>query len=185
MRSSLGVAGLLLLSAAPAAAQAVVVERILAVVEGRPVLFSEARLVRALQGVGLAAATDALVDERLMFREASRLPQAQVTDEEVARAVASLRPRAPEGTPEEDLARLARRQATILKYVEFRFRPQVRVTEEQVRFAYDVEAADGGAAPYAERAPLLRRRLEDAEVSRLIEAWVKDLRASAAIQRLE
>jgi hypothetical protein len=56
---------------------------------------------------------------------------------------------------------MARRQATILKYVDFRFRPQVRVTSE------DAEE---------------RARLEADDLDARIEAWVKDLRAGARIR---
>jgi hypothetical protein len=152
-------------SAGALAAGPMVVERILAVVDGRPVMLSEVRVVEQVTGQDRARALEALIDERLMFREAARLPQAAVGDDEEARALQSLRARAGpglQGLPEHDLRQLARRQATILKYVDFRFQPQVRVDDE--------------AEPEA------RARLAADDLRGRIEAWVKELRQAAEVR---
>src|SRR4026209_3044810 len=135
MRSEL--AAVLLLLAAPG--RAGVVERILAVVDGRLVLLSEVALFEKVRGDTERQALDGLIDEQLMYREAARLPQAALTPEEEERAFQSLRARMTTLSPndEEQLHRLARRQAAILKCVGFRFRPQVRVSDEAVREAYE------------------------------------------------
>src|SRR4029079_12406078 len=133
-------AALALCGAARAAlAQDALVERILAVVEGRPVLLSEVRLVQALRGLDEKAALEELIDERLMLREAGRLAQSAVTAEEEERALGRLRETSPaaRAAGEAALRRLVRRQTAIVKYVDFRFRPQVSVSEEEVRAAYD------------------------------------------------
>ena len=170
----------LLLSVSPAPA---VVERILAVVDGRPVLLSEVTLFEKVRGEGEGAALEGLIDEQLMYREASRLPQAALTATEEQRAVESLEARRPPASPdeEEQLRRLARRQAAILKYVDFRFRPQVRVSEEAVRQAYEAGARSNGT-PFAQAAPALRGRLAEEDLSRRIEDWVKELRQAAVIR---
>src|SRR5688500_13954907 len=111
------------LSAAEPAAN--IVERVLAVVDARPVLLSELRLVQQVRGEGAGPALEALIDEHLMFAAALRLPQAALTDAEEAAALSALSERVPVGSGDADaLRRMARRQATILKYVDFRFRPQ-------------------------------------------------------------
>src|SRR6185295_14374641 len=108
-----------------------VIERVVAVVDDRPVLLSEVRLAAQVLGEDERAALESLIDEHLMFAAALRLPQASLTDEEEARALAALVDRLPGASGDPDaLRRMARRQATILKYVDFRFRPQVRVTSE-------------------------------------------------------
>jgi hypothetical protein len=173
------------LLAAPGAARGEVVERILAVVDGRPLLLSEVRVVERLRGLSLHGAVDASIDERLMFREASRLPEAVVTAEEEERAYRDLAARVPGGAvaPEEELRRLARRQTSILKYIDFRFRPQVRVDEAEVRAAWDQErAARPGGEAFEDAAAGVRARLEGAELDRRIEQWVKELRAGAEIR---
>src|SRR5688572_2380847 len=80
-----------LIPAAVAGAEPVLVERILAVVDGRPVLLSEVRVVEQLTGQERGPSLEALIDERLMFREASRLPQAALSPDEETRALESLR----------------------------------------------------------------------------------------------
>jgi hypothetical protein len=155
------------------------------VVDGAPVFLSEVRLLARVRGEAAAPALEALIDERLMFREASRLPQAALAEAEAESAFLSLRPKLPEVTPgeEADLRRLARREATIVKYVEFRFRPQVRVTEEAVRGAWEAERASRThALPFEEAAAGIRRRLSDRDLDARVEAWVKELRQAAQIR---
>jgi hypothetical protein len=158
--------GVAVLAARAAAAEPVLVERILVVVDGRPVLLSEVRVVEQVTGQSRDRALEALIDERLMFREAARLPQAAVTGEEEAAALRSLALRTggtAAGLPERDLRQLARRQATIVKYVEFRFRPQVRVDET---------AAD----------PEVRQRRAEEDLRQRIETWVRELRRGADVR---
>ena len=170
-----------LLTAAPA--RAAVIERIVAVVDGRPLLLSEVRLLQKVSGQDEATARAALVDEWLMFSEAARLPQLAPTPEEEARALASLELRAPGTTPpaEADLRRLARRQATIVKSVDFRFRPQVRVDEAAVAALYAAEYP-AGTPPLSELAETLRARLLERELDRRIEEWIKELRTAADVR---
>jgi hypothetical protein len=185
MRSRAAAALLAGMVAVPAAAQGNVVERILAVVDGRPLLLSEVRVLERLRGLDRKAAVEALIDERLMLREAVRLPQAVVTPEEEARAYTDLASRVPPGSgaTEDELRRLARRQTAILKYIEFRFRPQVRVEDAEVRAAWEeARAARPDTPPFEEAAPALRARLESAELDKRIEEWVGELRAGAEIR---
>ena len=160
-----------------------VVERILAVVDGRPVLLSEVAVFERVRGETQRQALEGLIDEQLMYREAARLPQASLTAEEEERAFASLRAQLPSASAdeEEQLRRLSRRQAAILKYVGFRFRPQVRVSEEAVRAAYEAEGR-GEEGSFEEAAPVIRARLAEEDLSRRIEGWVKELRKVAEIR---
>jgi hypothetical protein len=167
------------------AARGEVVERILAVVGDRPLMLSEVRLVQQLRGLERAPALEALVDEQLMLREASRLAQSVVSEEDEQRAYESLLQRIPNASvmPESDLRRVVRRQAAILKYVEYRFRPQVQVADAAVRDAYEKEyASRAEAPPFEAAAPEIRRQLADRELDEKIEAWVKELRAGAEIR---
>jgi hypothetical protein len=167
----------------PVPSAGAVVERILAVVDGRPVLLSEVTVFERVRGEDQARALEGLIDEQLMYREAARLPQAAVSPEEEQRAFDGLRQRVrPETADEEEqLRRLVRRQAAILKYVDFRFRPQVRVAEEAVRAAYEAEDSRTRGS-FEEEAPRLRERLAAEDLSRRIEAWVKELRQEVDIR---
>ncbi len=85
--------------------------------------------------------------------------------------------------PEPDLRRLLRRQLAILKYVEFRFRPQVRIGDDEVRKAWEEEQAGRPAGPALEDAQeVIRARLERRALDERIEAWVRELRSRADVR---
>jgi hypothetical protein len=173
----------LAVSAGPAGGE--VIESILAVVDGRPLMLSDVELLERLRSQARGPALEALIDEALMFRDASRLPATLVTAEDEASAFAGLSERvgADAARFESGLRRLARRQVAILKYVDFRFGPQVRVDDEAVRAAYALEFGGRSDAPELEavqaelRARLIRKELDDA-----VEAWVRELRSAAEIR---
>jgi hypothetical protein len=171
---------------APAPARTEVVERIVAVVDERPLLLSDLRTLMVVRGLAEPEALEAAIDERLMHLEAARLPQADVPPEEEDRALGLLleaRPRLAVEVPEPDLRRLLRRQLAILKYVEFRFRPQVRVSDDEVRKAWEEEQAGLPAGRALEDAQEeIRARLERRGLDERIEAWVRDLRARADVR---
>ena len=163
-----------------------VVERVLAVVGGRPVLLSETLALQEVRGVAPAAALELMVDETLMYDQASRTPQAVVSGEEVESAREALYEKRPElraQVTRADLARLLKRQLSILKYVDFRFRPQARPTAVEVQRAYDEEygsrpdAAALDTVQGALRDRLLRRQLDSK-----VEGWIKELRAATEIR---
>ena len=163
-RASIAALALVCSLARPAAAGEVI-ERILAVVQDRPVLLTEVRVVREVRGLSDEQALEALIDERLMFEQAARLPQTVVPEGEVEAEVAKLHAAHPAlagRVADADLRRLVRRQTTILKFVELRFRPQVRVGED---------------LPPERRDEEVRRALDQR-----IEAWVKELRAQAEVR---
>jgi hypothetical protein len=162
------------------------VERIVAVVDERPLLLSELRAQRAVNGLAEDGALETAIDERLMYAEAARIPQAEVAPEEENEALALLldsRPALRAEAREADLRRLLRRQLAILKYVEFRFRPQVRVSDEEVRKAWEEEQAGRPAGPALEdEQDAIRARLERRALDERVEGWVKELRARADVR---
>jgi hypothetical protein len=190
MRSSLAPALILaLVHPASVRAQApagLVIERVVVVVDQRPLLLSDVRALAAVRGLGEAQATEAAIDERLMQVEAARLPQAEVPADEEARALALLletRPDLGRQVPEADLRRLLRRQLAILRYVEFRFRPQLRVSDAEVRQAWEGENAGSPEGPALEdEEEAIRSRLERRALDERIEAWVRELRARADVR---
>src|SRR5687768_5348789 len=95
MRSRGTASIVLALAAAGAGAEPRIVEQVLAVVDGRPVLLSEVRLAQRVRGEEAGPALEALIDEHLMFAEAVRLPQAALTEAEEASALAALQTRVP------------------------------------------------------------------------------------------
>ena len=170
MRSSVAVAVLCLAAAGAPAGE--LIERVAAVVDGRALFLSDVRAVEMLDGLDRAAALARLVDETLLFHEAFRLPQAA--------------PGAAGGVTEEgdEAVRRARhRRAVIRQYVDFRFRPQVRIEDDAVRRAYEEDVAqEPDEAGFAAAAPRIRERLTNAEVDRRVAEWVRDLRAAASVR---
>ena len=69
----------------------------------------------------------------------------------------------------------------ILKYVEFRFRPQLRLDEEDLHRRLKEAEAIGQIADegYEDR---LRTQLLGEEMDRRVEAWVRELRTGAEIR---
>ena len=163
-----------------------VVERVLAVVGGRPVLLSETQALQEVRGVAPRAALDLMVDEALMYDQASRTPQAAVSALEVERARDSLYEKRPElrsSVARADLARLLKRQMSILKYVDFRFRPQARPTDEELQQAYADEYGGRPEAPAVDTVTeALRDRLVRRQLDLKVEAWIKELRAATEIR---
>ena len=184
MRSRLRPLAALLLLALPATAERI--ERVLAVVDETPALLSETVALQRLKPFDREQALQALIDELLMLREASRLREAAPTREEEQRAydslVAKLDPAAATADPEA-LRRIAWRQSVILKYIELRFRPQIRIDEAELQQAYDEQyAGRADAPPLMEVAKQLLERLQSQALDKRIEGWVAELRAAARIR---
>lgn len=182
----LAVALVALLAFRPGPAAGEVKERVLAAVDQRPILLSEVQAIEAVRGLARPAAVDALIDEDLMLREASRLPAAAAAASLEDKAHGQLladRPDLKDRVAEADLRRLVRRQAIILQYVNLRFLPQVRVSDDVVREAYDVQYGQRtDAPPFAEVSGPLREQLVRRDLDARIEGWVKELRAAAEVR---
>jgi hypothetical protein len=159
------------------------VERVVAVVDGRPLLLSDLRALERVRGLAEEPALRELVDEQLMYFEAARLPQAELRGEEEQSAVDEMLSRRPDllgAVPLPDLHRIARRQGTILKYVEFRFRPQLRVSDDEVRAAFAADPAAGDS--YEAAKERIRGALERKALDERVEAWVRELRLRADVR---
>lgn len=179
------------LPVAPGATQAPQVElleRVVAVIDGHPLLLSDERALAAVRGLDEKAALRAAEDEQLMYTEASRLQQAEVQpgeEEEASRKLLASKPDLALRVPGPDLRRLLRRELVILKYVEFRFRPQVRVSDEQVRKAWETEEVGRPSGVALEDAQdEIRARLERQALDERIEAWIGELRSRAEIREI-
>jgi len=172
-----------LASAQPTPQSVTTIERVIAVVDGHPLLLSDRRAIERVRGLAEAAALEELVDERVMYQEASRLPQAEVQDDEIELQVVQLldeRPKLRSAVPLPDLHRLFARQLAILKYVEFRFRPQLRISDGDVRAAFEADPSAGDSWEAAKDE--LRARLERKALDERVEEWVRELRGRAEVR---
>jgi len=170
------------LGAQETAPEVVLIERIVAVVDERPLLLSDVRALGLVRGLKPDQALQAAIDERLMYAEAAQVTQAEVTPEQEKAALAALLEKKPEletSVPEPDLRRLLHRQLAILQYVEFRFRPQIHVSDEEVRKTWEREPA----GPALEDAfDAIRSRRERQMLDERIEAWIHELRGRSDIR---
>jgi hypothetical protein len=159
------------------------IERVMVVVDGRPLLLSDVGDLARVRGLAEEAALEAVIDERLMYQEAARLTQTEVLADEEERALAALlerKPALPVEVGEAGLRRILRRQITILKYVEFRFRPQLRVSDQQVRAAFESDPQAGES--FEAEKERIRERLERRALDERVEAWVRELRVRADVR---
>lgn len=176
--------GLILLAAFAAkgqgreAARGEVVDRMVAVVNGKLITHSDLLWQLALQpdtpldaprSEDLGRALEILIDQQLVLREAEKLPHVHAEDSEVERALAELVKRFPSqaefqrrcervGLTSEQLREVVRERAEMEKYVSFRFRAFAVITPKEVEGYYrDVYV------------PRLRRRSPGAIVPKLEE----------------
>jgi hypothetical protein len=170
------------LQAQDAAPKIELIERVVAVVDERPLLLSDVRALARVRGLAPDAALQAAIDERLMHAEAAHVAQAEVSPAQESAALGALLEKSPAlktSVPESDLRRLLRRQLAILQYVEFRFRPQIHVSDEEVRKAWEAEPSGPALEDAVET---IRARLERRMLDERIEAWVQELRARADVR---
>jgi hypothetical protein len=187
MRSRTWAAALvvLIVLACSTGAKGDVVERILAVVDAHPLMLTEVRLMQRVRDVPEEQALEALIDEWLMFREATRLLADRLTPEEEEAAVRSLHERASQvqGLNDAELRSFARREAVILKYAQSRFLPQVRIEDDEIKRAYDAGPGSRPGGPSLEEAaPALRSQLADQKLGERVDGWVREMRAAASIR---
>jgi len=154
-----------------------VLERILAVVDDRPLFLSDVRAVETIDHLAEPQALDRLIDETLLVREAARLPRVTTPREEPAPDASS------EKVPPSTLRHALDRRAAIRRYVDFRFRSQVRIEDDAVRKAYEAEWSGRPDAPSIEAvSAAIRDRLTSRQVDERVSAWVRDLRTQARIR---
>jgi len=180
--------------ASPLRAEPRLIERVLAVVNGTPILFSDVQLVERLHGRSPAEALELVIDERLMYEEAVRLGPSRLGPTEEQAAFQSLKQRWPEASQGEEasLRRSARRQASILKYIELRFRPQIQAAARRAVVAPVAQSREPGNSEPVDSAlpPAAAETADDVERERealdqRLEVWIRELRAAAQIRRTE
>ena len=180
------------------------VDRVLAVVNGEPITYSE-----VLEAIALTPGTvppptleetlERLIDARLMEHEARRYLQEPPSEEESEATLRALMDRfaTPEdyratlrrlGIAEDYLRKRIQRELIVDRYVDRRFRPLVQVAQRDVEEYFrtvllpDLDA--GSPATLVEVESLIRNILGQRDLNRRISAWVDELKSSASIVRL-
>lgn len=161
-----------------------IVERTLAFINKKPILFSEVQLTKALLQLDDAQALEKTIDERLMFEEAARLLSTPLAEKDVEGAVAALREKVGDSVSEVALVRKAQAQLTIAAYIDLRLRPLLQVDDADVRRLFDEKARNDPKAPQFDEVEVsIRESLERRSLDRRIEEWVRSLRERAEIRR--
>ena len=183
---------------------AVQVDRVLAVVNGEPITYSEVLEAIALTpGMTppptLEETLERLIDARLMEHEARRYLQDPPSEEESEATLRALMDRFATpgdyratlrrlGIAEDYLRKRIQRELIVDRYVDRRFRPLVQVAQREVEEYYrtvllpDLDA--GSPATLVEVESLIRNILEQRDLNRRISAWVDELKSTASIVRL-
>jgi len=189
---------------APTGTDAAQVDRVLVVVNGEPITYSEVLEAIALTpGVTppptLEETLERLIDARLMEHEARRYLQDPPSEEESEATLRALMDRFATpgdyratlrrlGIAEDYLRKRIQRELIVDRYVDRRFRPLVQVAQREVEEYYrtvllpDLDA--GSPATLVEVESLIRNILEQRDLNRRISAWVDELKSSARIVRL-
>jgi len=146
---------------------------------------------------------DYMIDQRLIEQEAARMPAAEITQDEITRArndlIASFgsaeafrRRVEAVGLTQQRIDRLVRDMITITRYVDFRFRSFVFVTDQEVQQYYDSRVVPELRRKNAVPPPLTDPKVRDPIVAILkqqkvndeLDRFLKDLRARADLVQL-
>ncbi|MCS6815819.1 MAG: SurA N-terminal domain-containing protein [Blastocatellia bacterium] len=191
----------------PTSAQTILVDRIAAVVNGMVITESDILWYLALdpeipEGTFSedlkARALQQLIDQALLHQEAEKLPTLTIAESEIEDYLAQLRARFPSegafrrrlaavGLDERTLREIARRRMEILRFIDFRFRSFVFVSEQEVQGYYEghvvSEAQRRGTTPPSleQVRSLIERILREEKTKAEMIAWLDDARRTAEI----
>ena len=180
------------------------IDRVLAVVNGEPITYSEVlEAIALMPGEAppptIEEALERLIDARLMEYEARRYLQEPPSEAESEATLRALMDRfaTPEayratlrrlGIAEDYLRKRIQRELIVDRYVDRRFRPLVQVAQREVEEYYRTvllpDLDPGSPATLVEVESLIRNILEQRDLNRRISAWVDELKSSASIVRL-
>jgi hypothetical protein len=209
--SSLSVVGPLLLAITPASAQpaATLRDRIVAVVDGDPLLQSDIDRALAFTAAEQGATApggerrrqvlDALIEERLRIHEVARYGFEQVPVDLIAKHVAAVRGRYPTeeafrgrlqelGMTVEALEQLVAQQLQVLVYVDELLGARVFVGLEEIQAYYDqtlvpqLQAAGKPVPPLDDVREQIREVLRQQRLNEELTRWTADLRRRADVE---
>lgn len=194
-------------SAAPAGGRQII-DRIVAIVDGRPLLLSELELearIALIQQGGVAAATAALGDDdlaaalewaigqRLALAEAERLQVFDVDDAELAKALRAFEARfasprhlqaflAAREASNNQLAAVLLRDLRVSRFLDSKVKLSARVTEEDLQRYYAAHADELGGQPYERVRDGIKGQLTRERYRTLAKKQLEDLRAKAEVR---
>lgn len=204
---------LLLVGAAGASHAGEVIDRIVATVNGQPILQSEwdeairfeafldSRPLEKVDATAARATLDRLIDQELLRQQLRAMGMAPVGPDEVARRLEEVRKQIAEGAGEAAWRAALRRygltedevkgrltaQLELLRLIELRLRPSVRVDADSVeayyrdKFLPQLRQQGGPDPPLVEVSPQIEELLAQQRLDDLLIAWLVDLRKQSDI----
>ncbi len=180
-----------------------IVDRIAAVLDREAITLSEAEQaaeLRALRGqdkLSMGELVERLIEVRLVEREVNRYPEESIPQEQIDEVLDSIGESFSseetftdsQGMTLDELEALVRKQLTVQRYLERRFRPLVYVTEAETEKYYNDELVpvldDAGEAvpPLGSVAGSIRRILEEKAFNERVDRWIEDLKSRAHVRR--
>lgn len=159
------------------------------------------RAVSGLTNADAAAAMNRLIDQRLLLQEMGNGESIVVDEADIRQRMDDLRKQFPQaandeswrmllrgyGLTEEDVADQIRTQVEILRFVEMRLRPNVRIEESDILAYYQNELlpklkqALASDPPLADVRRQIRQVLVERRVDQLLDVWLKNLREQGTI----
>jgi hypothetical protein len=141
---------------------------------------------------------DVMIDEKLITQEALRIPTAEITPQEInalrkeittsfATEEAFRKRREAVGLTDEKLEELLRLRIIIDKYISFRFRSFVIVTDQEVQEYYEQKLApamkEKGVVPppVADVTEMIKDRVKGVKIEAELETWLTSARQRAEI----
>jgi len=176
--------------------EAEIIDRIMAVVNGKIITLSDVRKERAVASAfgdaAEASKDDAailqdLVERLLVEGEISQFPDIEVTDAEVDAALRDVSPGT--GVPQSDVRDALKRRILRARYFDYRFRQFIRAEDEDIQKYYDdvfvPEARSRGLNPIptlAAAADSIRNNVIDEKMSQEVESWLETIRRRSDVE---
>ncbi len=193
-----------------------VIDRIVATVNGQPILqsqweeairmeaFLEGRPLSKVDAASARATLDRVIDRELLHQQLDVLKLASPSPEQVTQRLREVRQQLPEGKEdaswqaslkryglsEDDVRGRLETQLELLRVIDMRLRPNVRVDAASVEAYYrdkllpQIRQQGGADPPLVEVSPKIEELLSQQGLDELLTAWLADLRKQSDI-RLE
>jgi len=202
-RWSFAVLFLSIVASGQALAESELVDRIVAIIDRDVIMLSEAEQAMSLVELrtdevrGMREVVERLIEERLIEREVARFADTPVADVLVDEQLERVRSSLPSdeafetmlstrGLSEEELRSEVRRQLTVNRYLERRFRALISVTDDDIQSYFSDEVLpelpeERGAT--LEEVDRIRRILEERRFNERVDQWIHGLKERSHIRR--
>jgi hypothetical protein len=185
------------------------IDRLIAAVNGVAITEGDLNLARSLNTILFYGRSDAagsrseeierLIDQELMRQELKNFSMTEVEESKIAARMQSLRDGFAEkgglsgllqrtGLQESELIAYIRLESSILRFVDFRFRPFVSVSEEDIRAYYEkrlipqLRESGIGLPALDQISAKIEVILREEKTNAVLDQWMKEIRRSSRIE---